>query len=199
VSSPQVDSSGQAPPNLPAGSFSVWLSGMQAAIDGRGESDVPCGDCVACCTSSQFIHIGPDETDPLSVIPEELLFPAPMMPAGHVLMGYDESGSCPMLIEGQCSIYEHRPQTCRTYDCRVFPAAAVGLNDDDNLVSLRARRWRFEHPAPRDELEHHAVRAAARHISEHGDARDENRIPTNSTQLAVLAIRRHGDFLNGPA
>ncbi|HET7720760.1 MAG TPA: YkgJ family cysteine cluster protein, partial [Acidimicrobiales bacterium] len=100
---------------LPAGRFSTWLV--------RIGVDVPCGTCTACCTSSQFVHIGPDERDTLSRIPKALLFPAPGQPKGHVVMGYDERGHCPMFVDGACSIYEHRPRTCRTYDCRVFPAA----------------------------------------------------------------------------
>ncbi len=67
---------------LAAGDFSAWLGEMQAAIRGERASDVPCGTCTACCTSSQFIHIGPDESDTLAHIPGELLFPAPRLPAG---------------------------------------------------------------------------------------------------------------------
>ena len=120
--------------DLAAGDFSPWIEGMHAAIRGERGSDVPCGGCTACCTSSQFVHIGPDETDTLSYIPAELLFPAPRLPAGHVVMGYDERGHCPMLIDNRCSIYEHRPQTCRTYDCRIFPATGTGLDGDDKAA-----------------------------------------------------------------
>jgi len=98
---------------LPAGRFSDWLVAVGRAIDGEQGSDVACGACTACCTSSQFVHIGPDETDALAHIPTALTFPAPGLPAGHVLLGYDERGHCPMLVDGACSIYEHRPRTCR--------------------------------------------------------------------------------------
>lgn len=60
---------------------------MQAALRGEGEADVPCGSCTACCTASQFVHIEPDEADALAHIPRQLLFPAPRLPRGHVLMG----------------------------------------------------------------------------------------------------------------
>src|SRR6266508_6252442 len=98
---------------LPAGQFSSWLAGLQSALRGEADSEVPCDGCTACCTASQFIHIAPDETDTLAHIPPELLFPAPGLPTGHVLLGYDERGHCPMLIDNQCSIYEHRPRTDR--------------------------------------------------------------------------------------
>ena len=75
----------------------MWLAGMERALRGEQASDVPCDGCTACCTSSQFVHIGPDETDTLAHIPAALLFPAPRLPDGHVLLGYDEHGHCPML------------------------------------------------------------------------------------------------------
>ena len=53
---------------------------MQAALRGERSADVPCGDCTRCCTSSQFIHIAPDEVETLAHIPVELLFPAPRLP-----------------------------------------------------------------------------------------------------------------------
>src|ERR1700680_3946260 len=95
---------------LAAGDFSAWINDMQRAIRGERGSDVPCGGCTACCTSSQFIHIAPDETDTLYRIPAELLFSAPRLPRGHVVLGYDERGHCPMLIDNRCSIYQHRPR-----------------------------------------------------------------------------------------
>src|SRR5688572_9246633 len=51
--------------DLPAGDFSTWLAEFAAALDGKRAADVPCGGCTACCESSQFIHIAPDETDAL--------------------------------------------------------------------------------------------------------------------------------------
>jgi uncharacterized protein len=182
--------------DLAAGEFSSWMVEMQAAIRGERGSDVPCGGCTACCTSSQFIHIGPDETDTLSHIPAELLFPAPRLPPGHVVLGYDERGHCPMLIDNQCSIYEHRPRTCRTYDCRVFPAAGLGIDDDDKvLVARQARRWQFGFPTEAARNQHDAVRAAATFLDEHKGLLPDGAAPTNATQLAVLAIEIHDVFL----
>ena len=141
----------------------------RARRSGEREADVPCDGCTACCTSSQFVHIGPRETDALAHIPRALLFPAPQLPKGNVLMGYDERGHCPMLIDGACSIYEHRPRTCRTYDCRVFPA--TGLEPDEPakvLITRRVRRWRFSFPNELDRVEQDEVRAIAARA---GDAR----------------------------
>ncbi|MGD9700909.1 MAG: YkgJ family cysteine cluster protein [Acidimicrobiia bacterium] len=182
--------------DVPAGDFSSWMTEIQGAIRGERGADVPCGRCTACCTSSHFIHIGPDEADTLSHIPAELLFPAPRLPRGHVLLGFDQRGHCPMLIDGQCSIYEHRPRTCRTYDCRVFPAAGLELDDDDKvLIAEQARRWRFGYPTQADRNQHDAVRAAAAFLDERWAFLPDGAVPTNTTQLAVLAIEVHGAFL----
>jgi len=177
---------------LAAGDFSAWLVGIDAALRGEGESDVPCDGCTACCTSSQFVHIEPDETDTLAHVPSELLFPAPRLPVGHVLIGYDENGHCPMLADGACSIYEHRPRTCRTYDCRIFPAAGIEADSDRPAIASRARRWRFAHPSPQDRADHDAVVAAAAAVAEHPELLAEEARPANATQHAVLAIRGRG-------
>jgi len=123
--------------------FSEWLDEFDVASD----ADVPCGACTACCTSSQFVHIAPDETETLARVPVALRFPAPGLPAGHVVLGYDERGHCPMLIDGACSIYEHRPRTCRTYDCRVF--AVTGVEPEGQpAIAAQVRKWRFEIDEP---------------------------------------------------
>ena len=165
----------------------------------RGERDaaVPCGDCTACCTSTQFVHIAPDEIETLARIPKALRFAAPRMPRGHVVLGFDERGHCPMLVDGACSIYEHRPRTCRTYDCRVFPAA--GIEDDDaskHHIARRARRWRFDHATPNDDTRHAAAAAAATFLQEHAEGIAERDRPLTTTQLAVLAVEIHDLFLD---
>ncbi|MDQ4097596.1 MAG: YkgJ family cysteine cluster protein [Actinomycetota bacterium] len=176
-----------------AGDFSAWLVEIQGAIRGDGGADVPCGGCTACCTSSQFVHITPDETDTLAHIPPELLFPAPRRPDGHVLLGYDERGHCPMLVDGCCSIYEHRPRACRTYDCRVFPAAGLDPGADGKVgIARQARRWRFSSPSLDEKAAQDAVRAAARFLRQRPDLLAA---PTSATRLAALAVEIHELFL----
>ncbi|MEN3315448.1 MAG: uncharacterized protein V7605_1682 [Acidimicrobiaceae bacterium] len=183
--------------DLMAGDFSVWMTEMVGALRGERGAAVPCAGCTACCTSSQFVPIAPDETDTLAHIPSELLFRAPRAPAGHVVLGYDERGHCPMLVDNRCSIYEHRPRTCRTYDCRVLPAAGLRLADDDDkaLIDRQARRWRFAFPDHTDRVRHDAVRAAVRFLVERGDLLPAGAVPPDATHLAVLAIEVHQIFL----
>lgn len=186
--------------DLPAGDFAAWLSEMQGALRGEHASDVPCGGCTACCRAAQFIHVGPDETDTLAHIPPELLFPAPLQPRGHMVLGYDERGHCPMLVDDRCSIYEYRPQTCRSYDCRVIAATGIELVDaDKGAVARQARRWRFGFPARADEQRHAAVRAAAVYLGAHPELIPAGATPRNATQLAVLAVMLHGAFLRQDA
>ena len=39
----------------------AWLVGLGRALSGEADMDVPCGDCTACCTSLQFVHLEPEE------------------------------------------------------------------------------------------------------------------------------------------
>jgi uncharacterized protein len=189
---PEVESEGR---DLAAGDFSSWMTEMKEALRGRRASDVPCHGCTACCTSSQFIHIGPDETETLSRVPAELKFPAPGMPGGHVLLGYDERGHCPMLVDGRCSIYEHRPRTCRTYDCRIFPAAGLVIEDDKVFIARQTQRWEFSFSSEPARVQHAAIRAAASFLRAHAGELPEETAPTNTTQLAVQALQVHDVFL----
>lgn len=177
-----------------AGDFSSWLRHMQSALRGERSADVPCGGCTACCTSSQFVTVAPDEAATLSRIPAGLLFPAPRLPRGHVLLGYDERGHCPMLVEGRCSIYEHRPRACRMYDCRVFAAADVAVDDAHGLIDQRVSRWRFTYASAAGREEHEAVRAASRYVRDRQALIADDVVPANATQLAVLAIGIHQAF-----
>jgi Fe-S-cluster containining protein len=166
---------------LEAGELEAWLAGMHAALEGARDADVPCDGCTACCSSSQFVHIEPDETDTLAHIHAALRFPAPGRPAGHVLLGYDEHGRCPMLGDHGCTIYEHRPRTCRTYDCRVFTATGVEPDASQPAITARVRRWRFEVPTP-------AARARWRAL--HDAAAPTPHEPDAPLARALRAIRR---------
>lgn len=154
---------------VPAGDFGEWLRATRDAREQGRDVAVPCGECTACCRSSLFIHIAPEERDALAHIPADLLFPAAGAPPGHVLMGYDRSGRCPMLSSSGCSIYEQRPRTCRNLDCRTVAATAVALDRAQHAIAEQARRWRFEHPLPEDD----ATRGHPRRGSVPGRARPQ--------------------------
>jgi Fe-S-cluster containining protein len=181
---------------LPAGDFSEWLRDLRAALAQGGDAVVPCGDCRACCTSSYFIHVGPDERDTLEHLPAELLFEAPGAPRGHRVMGYDRRGHCPMFAKGECSVYAHRPRTCRTYDCRVF--AATGIEADRPAIAARARRWVFGYPSEQDRADRDAVGDAAVFLRKHGECFTGGRVSDAPSRVAVAAVEVC-DLFAGPA
>lgn len=179
-----------------AGDFSSWLRQIRSALSNEEGMEVECGDCVACCSSSQFIHVRPEETQTLARIDEDILVAAPGLPKGHVLLGYDEDGLCPMLADGRCSIYGQRPLTCRIFDCRVFTAAGINAGDDDKaLIAQQVRRWKFSYPAGSDREEHLACKAAAKFIQGHAESFPGGKIPGIPSELAILAIKVYGVFL----
>ena len=175
--------------------FSSWLRRTRQAQRTAEGASVPCGECKACCTSSYFIHISPDETATLAKIPKEFRFAAPGLPTGHVLLGYDKNGHCPMFIDNQCSIYDYRPQTCRNYDCRIFPATGLPPEGDKPLIAQQAVRWKFDLSTIQDHKHFSAVQAAAKFLQEHAEAFPPGFVPKNSTQQAMLAIKVYEVFL----
>ena len=181
---------------LDAGAFGPWLRSTAAVAAGEGDADVPCGSCTACCRSSYFVHVGPEDVGARRRIPPELLFPAPGRPPGHLLMGYDERGWCPMLTEHGCSIYEDRPRTCRAFDCLVHVAAGTAPDGEhDGDIADRVRRWRFRLDGPDDEARWTAVRIAARHLETTELPADI--APRRSADVAAAALRAHELFLDG--
>ena len=151
---------------LPAGNFSEWLRAMRSALAGGPGMQVACGECVGCCTSSYYIRIRPAEREALRRVPAEHLTEAPGEPPGTRLMGFDARGHCPM-YRGGCSIYPHRPDTCRSYDCRVFAAAGINAGPGRDTINERVARWRFELPTETDRREQRAVLAAASFLRQH--------------------------------
>jgi Fe-S-cluster containining protein len=174
--------------SLPAGRFSTWVAEMEAALRRERDADVPCAGCTACCRASQFVHVEPDEVDAITHIPAELLFPAPRLPAGHKVLGYDERGWCPMLVDGGCSIYEHRPRACRTYDCRIFAATGIDVDEAQSEIGARVRRWTFSFDTDEDSALRDAVRAAAQFVVERDDG------SLNANRRAVRAIEVLDEF-----
>jgi uncharacterized protein len=183
-----------------AGPFGAWLDAARAALRGEGQGlDVPCGECVACCTSSLFVHIAPSEAKTLAVIPARLLVRAPGHPRGHKLLGFAEDGSCPMLKARICSIYEQRPRTCRDYDCRMLAAAGLDAGDGKDDITRRVQEWVFSYESDAARRAHDAVRAAAAFIRDERARFPGGAAPTSPGQIAVLALKVYGVFLETPA
>jgi hypothetical protein len=141
--------------------------------------------------------VGPDDVAARRRIPGALLFPAPGRPKGHLVMGFDEHGRCPMLVEDRCSIYEDRPRTCRTFDCRAFAATGLSPADDGKpAIDERVRRWRFDVATDDDVALVAALRAAAAFLRGHPEC-FEGTPPGSAGDLAATAIAVHHVFLDG--
>ncbi len=87
--------------------------------DEGADADVPCGSCNACCRSGLHIDLQSWESDiGLDVEIRE----------GMRLLRMNADGSCVHLVDNQCNVRDHRPISCRTYDCRDFAAARTRHN-----------------------------------------------------------------------
>ncbi len=183
--------------NVDAGDLSDWVDSFLEIMKGKGSGHVPCGECVGCCTSSKFILVRPTDAKAKSVIPEELLFPAPGLPKGYMLMGYNERGHCPMFKSGKCSIYEARPETCRQYDCRVLAVADASLKGESGTIASRVKSWQFSFEKDESADIANAIRASMAFLKQHAKSFPEEYLPATETQLSALAVRIHKEFM-GP-
>ena len=184
---------------LPAGNFSEWLRDMRVALSSRGGMDVACGDCRGCCVSSYYVKIRAGETAAMARIGAANLEPGPPGDPDARLMGYQANGHCLMLRDGNCSIYSDRPETCRSYDCRVFTAAGMNAGPDKPVINQRVARWRFDYPADSDRAEHRAVTAAANYLRQHPVRFPGGYVPSRPSEVAVLAVKAYTVFLDPPA
>jgi Fe-S-cluster containining protein len=185
-------------PTVDAGPFGDWLIRFCASLKGTAGTDVPCGDCTGCCTSGYSVQLRPEDQRALTRIPAHLLVSPPGFPRNHRTMAARPNGHCPMLTEHRCSIYQHRPQTCLDYDCRVFAAAGINAGGSDkSVINQRVSQWRFSYLMEADELAHRAIRSAATFIRTQRESFPSGRVPTGPTGIAVLAVKAHAVFLNG--
>lgn len=103
----------------PLGAATTVFRKMSADLRG-GEAKVPCGPCNACCRSGYRIELTAEEADRLPHVRGE---------EGKPELPRREDGSCALLVEGKCSVYEKRPRVCRRYDCRAMALAGVASQD----------------------------------------------------------------------
>ncbi|MEZ5459944.1 MAG: YkgJ family cysteine cluster protein [Steroidobacteraceae bacterium] len=194
MSSPSYDSSGTT---VDAGPFGAWLADARASLRGSVGAKVPCGDCVGCCVSSYHIPLRATDAAAIERIPGRHLVQSR---AGTLHIQYRPDGLCPMLEAGHCTIYPHRPQTCRDYDCRFFAAAGIEAGGAErSVINTRVRQWRFTYPSPADQRAHDAVRSAAAFLQREASRLPPGFAPAKPTGIAVLAVKTYMVFLDPDA
>ena len=179
-----------------AGEFSDWINSFLGTMKGESSGDVPCGDCIGCCTSSKFVLVRPTDFEAISIIPEELLFPAPGLPKGYQLMGYDEQGHCPMFKSGKCSIYELRPETCKQYDCRVLAATGANIEGESKEIVETITSWQFEFSDNESRNKEKALKRAMLFLKENSEFFPRGYFPNTDSQISALAVRIYKEFIN---
>jgi len=182
----------------PAGGFSAWLRAMRSSLAGGSAMQVACGECVGCCTSSYVIKVRPRERDALAHIPATCLQPGEL--DGTQYLAANAQGHCPMFSgstanDAGCSIYAHRPETCRTYDCRIFAAAGMQAGEGKTMINERVASWRFEYEDETARAEHRAVTAAASFLRQHIVRFPNGEIPSRASDIAVLAVKSYTVFM----
>ncbi len=186
---------------LDAGDFGTWLQQMQAVLrGGTAGTDVPCGDCVGCCSSHWPVALRAEDEALVPLVPAWLLLEPEDAPEGLRYMGYREDGTCPMLVKRQCRVYAQRPQTCRDFDCRIFTAAGIAsAGKDKPLIDERVRLWRFSYASAEDLAVHEAIQATAAFLQ--GEAREVPgfHFPVAPIAIAGLAVKAHPVFMKGNA
>ena len=104
----------------------------------RGDAGpVPCGDCSACC---YYAGIPVDKKRDRKRLPHLL---TERNADGELVLQRRADGACVHLGEQGCTVYEHRPSTCRSFDCRAFSAMGLVEHCDPDH---RTPDWQFAAP-----------------------------------------------------
>jgi hypothetical protein len=102
--------------------LTAWQNAIAAERAGtRLQLDVPCRGCTQCC-----YHAGVD-VDPAKETAIDLMHMDLVPRDGVLMLRKREDGACVHLGPDGCTIHEHRPSACRTYDCRAF--SLVNMRD----------------------------------------------------------------------
>src|ERR1700733_5439770 len=164
---------------IPAGDFLDWLQHFRASLLGNQGSDVPCGDCRGCCISGYSVQIRPHDAGARALIPAELLARVQGFARDELPPAGGPDGTCPMLRDNECSIYESRPQTCRDYDCRVFAASEVSVDEQAQPeIADRVKAWVFDYESEASSEEHAILKEAAAFLQKNRDLFPQGTLPS---------------------
>ena len=101
----------------------------------RGDAGpVPCGGCSACC---YYDGIPVDKKSDRRRLPYLL---TERDADGGLVLQRRADGACAHLGARGCTVYQHRPSACRSFDCRAFGAMGLVEHCDPNH---RIPDWEF--------------------------------------------------------
>lgn len=104
----------------------------------RGKAGpVPCAGCSACC---YYAGVPVDKKRDRSRLPHLL---TERNHEGELVLQRRSDGACAHLGERGCTVYEHRPSACRSFDCRAFSAMGLVEHCDPDH---RTPDWEFAAP-----------------------------------------------------
>jgi len=169
--------------------FTLWLIKMRKALRDNSGIDVPCGNCIACCTSSYIIHVYPDEKETISAIPKNLIFEDPDSSSGIMTLKSNKNGHCLLMNNKKCLIYHKRSWICRIYDCRLLTAAGLKESVDKKEINKQVDLWRFSYTDADDYKNHMAVQNAAAFIIKNKSKFPFGYITEKPIQQAATAVK----------
>jgi Putative zinc- or iron-chelating domain len=113
-----------------AGDPLALREGFRAVLEGRDEvARVPCGGCRVCC-----YHRGVDVHPELESAESLAHLDLEKRADGDLYLRKREDGACVHLGPKGCTVYQHRPHACRTYDCRLYSLFSLRDSFDDGRV-----------------------------------------------------------------
>lgn len=120
--------------------FLPWLSSVLQVIyrlengDTKAAVKVPCGTCTLCCQNNRTVLTEEEAQNPIYKAEWHGLDAS--KEGVNWFIPKDKDGRCIHLGEG-CNIFEDRPATCRTFDCR--KRIVAGMRDPHTLEM--AKQW----------------------------------------------------------
>jgi hypothetical protein len=125
----------------PLAYFDALRRHMARALMSDGDPDlaVPCGSCQECCYHGG-VDVHPEREPPGRLAHLDLV-----ERDGGLYLRKRADGACVHLGPEGCTVYEHRPNACRGYDCRMFALVNVLDKFDGDHAQPG---WRFEPKTP---------------------------------------------------
>ena len=114
--------------------IAAWFRSLHWSLASNGQTDVPCNGCTECCKSNQGLFLHPEQGDEVESYRHRVVRDrATGNPV--FLLATEANGQCVYLGASGCTIYDHRPLLCRSFDCREH-YLILPRKDRDNLVRL---------------------------------------------------------------